>query len=148
MKSLLQRVSSASVKVQEEVVGKIDSGLLVLLGVGHHDGEAQVRWMADKLVGLRVFEDDQGKMNLSLQDVGGQMLVVSQFTLWGDCRKGRRPSFVDAAPPERAEQLYEAFVKAVQERGISVETGQFRQHMEVSLVNQGPVTLMVETPAE
>lgn len=146
VKSVLQRVSEAKVTVAGEVVGEIGPGLMVLLGVGHGDGAEQVRWLAEKLVGLRVFEDDAGKMNLSLADTGGAMLVVSQFTLWGDARKGRRPSFVDAAPPETAERLYEDFVAAVQELGVEVATGKFRHHMEVALVNDGPVTLMVETP--
>lgn len=146
MKAVIQRVSSASVTVEEEIVGQIDGGMLVLLGVGHDDGPEQVRWLADKLVGLRIFEDSDGKMNRSLQDTSGGMLVVSQFTLWGDCRRGRRPSFVNAAPPELAEQLYEAFVAAVQTHGVTVATGRFRTHMEVALVNDGPVTLTVETP--
>jgi len=145
MRSVIQRVSQASVTVEGEVVGQIDAGLVVLLGVGHEDGPSDVRWMADKLVGLRIFEDDDGKMNRSLLDCGGQMLVISQFTLWGDCRKGRRPSFVAAAPPELAEQLYEAVVREVQSHGVTVATGRFRKHMEVSLVNDGPVTLCVES---
>lgn len=147
MRSVIQRVSEASVTVDDEIVGQIGPGLLVLLGVGHEDGPEQVRWMAEKLIGLRIFEDDDGKMNRSLVDTEGQMLVVSQFTLWGDCRKGRRPSFVDAAPPEVAEELYQQFVKAVQGRGVTVATGKFRHHMEVRLTNDGPVTLVVETPA-
>ncbi|MEM6799722.1 MAG: D-aminoacyl-tRNA deacylase [Planctomycetota bacterium] len=147
MKALLQRVSSASVRVDGEIVGEIGAGLMVLLGVGHGDGANQAQWLSDKLVDLRVFEDEDGKMNRSLIDTGGQMLVVSQFTLWSDCRKGRRPSFIDAAPPELAEELYEAFVEAVRSRGVTVATGRFRTHMEVALVNDGPVTLMVETPA-
>ncbi len=146
MRSVIQRVSRASVTVESEVVGQIGGGLLVLLGVGHSDGEREVEWMAEKLVGLRIFNDDQGKMNLSLHDVGGQMLVVSQFTLLGDCKKGRRPSFVDAAPPEHAERLYESFVAAVERRGVRTAQGRFRTHMEVSLVNDGPVTLVVESP--
>lgn len=148
MRSVVQRVSSASVTVDGEVVGQIDAGLLVLLGVGHDDGPRHVAWLAEKLVGLRIFDDDAGKMNRSLVDVGGAVLVVSQFTLWGDCRKGRRPSFVAAAPPELAESLYEQFVDAVRERGVTVATGRFRQNMEVSLINDGPVTLVVETPAD
>ena len=146
MRSVIQRVSEASVAVDGEVVGAIGRGLLVLLGVGHEDGAEDVRWMADKLAGLRVFDDSDGKMNLSLLDVGGAMLVVSQFTLWGDCRKGKRPSFVAAAPPETAERIYEEFVSAVRERGVPVETGRFRQHMDVALRNDGPVTLLVESP--
>ncbi|WP_315852878.1 D-aminoacyl-tRNA deacylase [Posidoniimonas polymericola] len=143
---MVQRVSSAAVVVSGETVGQIGAGLMVLLGVGHQDDAAAVRWMADKLVGLRVFEDDDGKMNRSLQDVGGQMLVVSQFTLLGDCKKGRRPSFIDAAPPELAERLYDDFVAAVRERGVTVGTGRFRTHMEVTLTNDGPVTLIVDSP--
>jgi D-tyrosyl-tRNA(Tyr) deacylase len=117
----------------------------VLLGVGGSDGEAEVRWLAEKVVGLRVFEDEEGKMNRSLADVGGAMLVVSQFTLYGDCRRGRRPSFTDAAPPELAERFYEAFVARVRGLGIEVATGVFREHMNVSLVNDGPVTLWIDT---
>ena len=147
MRSIIQRVSEASVTVEGEIVGQIGPGLLVLLGVGHHDTDQQVAWMAEKLTGLRVFEDEQGKMNLSLIDTGGSMLVVSQFTLLGDCRKGKRPSFIDAAPPEQANALYEQFVGAVQGRGVTVATGRFRTHMEVALVNDGPVTLIVESPA-
>ncbi|TWT86772.1 D-tyrosyl-tRNA(Tyr) deacylase [Pseudobythopirellula maris] len=146
MRSVIQRVSRASVVVEGETVGAIGPGLMVLLGVGHGDGPDQVRWMADKLVGLRIFDDAEGKMNLALGDTGGAMLVVSQFTLWGDCRKGRRPSFVNAAPPEEAERLYEEFVEAVKGRGVEVATGRFRTHMEVSIVNDGPVTLVVESP--
>lgn len=146
LKAVVQRVSSAAVVVERETVGAVDAGLMVLLGVGHGDDAAAVRWMADKLVGLRIFEDDDGKMNRSLLDVGGQMLVVSQFTLFGDCKRGRRPSFVDAAPPELAERLYEEFVAAVRAHGVTVGTGRFRTHMEVSLTNDGPVTLIVESP--
>ena len=148
MRSVIQRVSQASVTVDGQIVGQIGAGLMVLLGVGHDDGPADVKWMADKLVGLRIFEDDEGKMNRSLLDSGGAMLVVSQFTLWGDCRKGRRPSFVAAAPPELAETLYETFVQEVQAHGVTVATGQFRKHMEVSLVNDGPVTLSLESSLE
>jgi D-tyrosyl-tRNA(Tyr) deacylase len=119
--------------------------LLVLLGVAHSDTEGNAVWLAEKLAGLRVFEDSEGKMNLALADVGGAMLVVSQFTLLGDCRKGRRPSFTNAAPPEQAEALYEVFVRTVRQQGIDVATGRFRQHMEVELLNDGPVTLLVES---
>jgi D-tyrosyl-tRNA(Tyr) deacylase len=145
MRACVQRVSEASVTVDGIVAGQIGRGLVVLLGVGQGDGEAEVRWLAEKVVGLRVFEDDEGKMNRSLVEVGGAMLVVSQFTLYGDCRKGRRPSFVDAAPPEQANQLYEALVAQVREAGIEVATGRFREHMLVSLVNDGPVTLWIDT---
>jgi D-aminoacyl-tRNA deacylase len=146
LRALIQRVTEASVTVAGQVVGQIDNGLLVLVGVGHHDTPREVTWLADKLVGLRIFDDEQGKMNLSIQDVRGAMLVVSQFTLWGDARKGRRPSYIDAAPPELADQLYQELVAAVAERGIPVETGKFREHMQVALVNDGPVTLWIETP--
>ena len=119
--------------------------MLVLLGVAADDTEADARQLADKLAGLRIFEDPQAKMNLALADVGGAMLVVSQFTLLGDCRKGRRPSFTDAAPPEKAQQLYEVFVREVTARRLEVATGRFRAHMEVELVNDGPVTLIVDS---
>ena len=146
MRALVQRVSEAKVTVASEVTGQIGRGLLVLLGVGHDDTTTQVEWMADKLVGLRIFEDAEGKMNLSLADVGGAMLVVSQFTLFGDCKKGRRPSFTGAAPPDMAVQLYNQFVEAVRQKEIEVATGRFREHMDVALVNDGPVTLWVESP--
>jgi D-tyrosyl-tRNA(Tyr) deacylase len=141
----VQRVSAAHVTVSDEVVGQIEHGLVVLLGVGQQDTAADADYLAQKLVGLRIFEDDQGKMNRSLDEVGGAMLVVSQFTLWGDCRKGCRPSFVQAAPPELAERLYTHFVGAVAGLGVRVATGRFRAHMHVTLVNDGPVTLMVES---
>ena len=131
--------------VEGEVTGRIGRGLVVLLGVGPDDGQAEVDWLAEKIAGLRVFEDDEGKMNRALADVGGAMLVVSQFTLFGDCRKGRRPSFTDAAPPELAERLYEAFVSRARALGVDVATGVFRAHMQVSLVNDGPVTLWIDT---
>lgn len=146
MKAVVQRVTESQVSVEGEVVGAIDTGLMVLLGVGREDTPAHVDWLADKLVNLRIFEDAGGRMNRSLSDVGGQMLVVSQFTLLGDCRKGRRPSFVAAAPPDTANQLYEAFVARVAQNGIQVQTGRFRTTMQVSLTNDGPVTLIVETP--
>lgn len=131
--------------MDKEVCGRIGHGLLVLLGVADGDTEAEAQALARKTAGLRIFEDEQGKMNLSIGDVGGSMLVVSQFTLLGDCRKGRRPSFVAAAAPEVAERLYQVFVDAVRAEGIEVATGRFRQHMEVELVNDGPVTLVVDT---
>ncbi|TWT41555.1 D-aminoacyl-tRNA deacylase [Botrimarina hoheduenensis] len=146
MRSVVQRVTSARVTVSEEVVGEIGPGLLVLLGVAEADGDREITWMAEKLVGLRIFDDPQGKMNLSLLDTGGEMLVVSQFTLLADCRKGKRPSYLGAAPPELAEPLYEQFVAAVRTRGVRVATGQFRTEMHVSLVNHGPVTIIVDTP--
>ena len=128
-----------------EMCGQIGPGILVLLGVAVDDNEADALQLARKIAGLRIFEDDQGKMNLSVVDVGGAMLVVSQFTLLGDCRQGRRPSFTAAAPPELAERLYEVFVDSVARQGIQVATGRFRQHMQVELVNDGPVTLLVES---
>jgi D-tyrosyl-tRNA(Tyr) deacylase len=145
MRICLQRVKQASVTVERELVGEIGRGMLVLVGIGTEDGEEQVQQMVEKLVGLRIFEDDEGKMNRSLADVHGEMLVVSQFTLWGDCRKGRRPSFTSAAPPELAEPLYESFVERVAEQGIRVATGQFAARMDVALVNDGPVTLVLES---
>lgn len=145
MRACIQRVSKASVTVDGEVTGAIERGLLVLLGVADDDEDKDLRWMADKIVDLRIFEDDAGKMNRSLADVGGAMLVVSQFTLLGDCRKGRRPSFVHAAPPETAERMYGQFVEQVRARGIEVATGVFRAHMDVALVNDGPVTLLLDS---
>lgn len=145
MRACVQRVSRAEVRVEGEVVGRIDRGLLVLLGVGQGDGPAEAQHLAGKIAGLRIFDDENGKMNLALDDVGGGMLVVSQFTLLGDCRKGRRPSFVDAADPAVAESLYQVFSDEVASRGITVAQGRFRTHMEVELVNDGPVTLIVES---
>lgn len=145
MRVVLQRVSRASVTVGGRVTGSIDEGLLLLVGFTSEDGVAEVAWMADKVSGLRIFPDDDGKMNRSLDETGGGVLVVSQFTLYGDARKGRRPSFVAAAPPEVAIPLYEAFVAALRARvGGAVETGEFGAMMEVELVNDGPVTLVLE----
>ena len=146
MRACVQRVSNARVAVNHCTVGQIGRGLVVLLGVAADDEPKDVAWMVNRLVGLRIFEDDDGKMNRSVVDVGGAMLVVSQFTLLGDCRKGRRPSFIAAAGPERAKNLYEEFIAAVREQGIEVATGEFRAMMEVSLVNDGPVTLIVDSP--
>lgn len=148
MRVLLQRVSRASVRIEGETVGSISSGLLLLVGFTDGDGPEQVDWMAEKVLGLRVFSDGEGKMNLSVQDVGGGLLVVSQFTLYGDARKGRRPSFVTAARPDVAIPLYESFIRALAERSeCSVETGRFGASMQVELVNDGPVTLMLEREA-
>jgi D-tyrosyl-tRNA(Tyr) deacylase len=144
MRAVIQRVSRASVTIEGRTVGAIGAGLLVLLGVGKQDSAAQVEWMADKIVGLRIFADEHGKMNRDLAAAGGAVLVVSQFTLYGDVAKGRRPSFVDAAPPETAVPLYEAFIAALRQRGLKVETGEFGAMMDVELVNDGPVTLIVE----
>ena len=145
MLACLQRVARAQVSVEGEICGQIDKGLLILLAVVQGDDKADSRQLAEKIVSLRVFNDPQGKMNLSVGEVGGAALVVSQFTLAGDCRKGRRPSFDAAAPPELAERLYENFVAAVAEQGIPVATGRFRAHMMVELVNDGPVTFMVQS---
>ena len=145
MKAVLQRVKRASVTVEGQIVGQIGQGILILLGVEQGDSEADARQLADKTVDLRIFDDPQGKINLSLADVHGSLLVVSQFTLLGDCRKGRRPSFIHAAPPELAEKLYETFVAAAGVRGIPVATGKFRAMMDVELVNDGPVTLILES---
>ncbi len=145
MRAVVQRVSRASVTVENEVVGAIERGFLVLLGVGEDDTQDDVIYLAGKISGLRVFEDDAGKMNRSLDDVGGKMLVVSQFTLLGDCRKGRRPSFIKAAAPEKADELYRSFVAEVRGQGIEVETGRFQQHMDVELINDGPVTLLLDS---
>nr|WP_202886893.1 D-aminoacyl-tRNA deacylase [Cohnella zeiphila] len=142
----MQRVLEAAVRVEGELVGEIGQGLLLLVGFGHEDGEAELVWMADKVAGLRVFEDDAGKMNLSVTEVGGSVLSVSQFTLYGDCRKGRRPNFMGAARPERASSLYDRFNALLQARGLPVETGRFGAMMDVSLVNDGPVTLILENP--
>jgi D-tyrosyl-tRNA(Tyr) deacylase len=145
MRAVIQRVSQARVLIDDEIVAQIQRGLLVLLGVTHADSEEQARWLADKIVGLRIFNDPDEKMNLSLGDVQGAMLIVSQFTLYGDCRKGRRPSFIDAAGPELAEPLYERFINGVRALGIPVATGRFGAMMQVELVNDGPVTLIVES---
>ena len=146
MRAVVQRVSRAAVRVDGETVGAIGRGFVVLAGFAPTDAEPTLAWMAEKLAGLRVFGDAEGKMNLGIADVGGAMLVVSQFTLYGDASKGRRPSFVGAAPPEQAEALYDRFVALLRERGVRVETGRFRAMMEVDLVNDGPVTLLLERP--
>lgn len=145
MRACIQRVSSASVRVDGEVVGKIGLGILVLLGVSAVDTNSDREALLNKMVGLRIFEDAEEKMNLSLADVGGEILVVSQFTLYADCRKGRRPSFTDAAPPEMAERVYEECVAILREKGFHVETGRFRTMMEISLVNDGPVTIWLDS---
>jgi len=145
MRAVVQRVTQARVVIAGESVGAIGSGLLVLLGVTHPDTPEQAQWLAEKIAGLRIFNDAAGKMNRDLVDVGGAMLIVSQFTLYGDCRKGKRPSFIDAAPPETAIPLYEAFINGVKALGIPVATGRFGADMQVELVNDGPVTLIVDS---
>jgi D-aminoacyl-tRNA deacylase len=148
MRAVVQRVSRAKVTVAGEVTGEIGGGLLILLGVADDDQQADAAYLADKLVGLRIFPDEEGKMNRSLLDIGGSMLVVSQFTLLGDCRKGKRPSFIKAARPELAINLYHALIAEVRGRGVTVATGRFQEHMDVELVNDGPVTLIVESRKE
>lgn len=145
MRAVIQRVSRATVTVDQEQVGAIGQGLVVLLGIHREDQKADLDWLVDKIVHLRVFEDAEGKMNRSLLDTGGAMLIVSQFTLYGDCRKGRRPGYSTAARPEQAEALYENFVRAVQEQGVVTATGRFQAAMAVDLVNDGPVTLLLDS---
>lgn len=135
----------AKVVIDGEIVGSIDSGLVLLVGITHEDTEADVKWMAEKVVNLRIFEDESGKMNHSVADIGGQLLSVSQFTLYGDCRKGRRPNFMAAARPEQAEKLYDSFNDILRSMGLKVATGRFGAMMEVELVNSGPVTLILES---
>ena len=148
MRAIIQRVKEARVDVDGETVGRIGEGVLVLLGAGKDDTEEDAEYLAEKILSLRIFEDSEGKMNLSVMDTGGSVLVVSQFTLYGDCRKGRRPSFDKAAPPDTAERLYELFVNELRDRGAKVETGRFRAMMDVHLVNRGPVTLMLDSKKE
>ncbi|MEP7158175.1 MAG: D-aminoacyl-tRNA deacylase [Chloroflexota bacterium] len=145
MRVLIQRVTRAEVRVERKLIGKIGQGLLVLVGVGHSDSEEVAIAMADKSVDLRIFRDDDGKTNRSLIDVGGEMLVISQFTLFADTRKGRRPSFLDAAPPELGERLYDRFAEAVAARGVTVARGEFGAEMEVELVNDGPMTIWLDS---
>ncbi len=145
MRAVIQRVSKAEVAVANEIVGQIANGLLVFLGVSKADSEADADYLADKIVGLRIFEDANEKMNLSVMDIRGEVLVVSQFTLYGDVRRGKRPSFDDAAPPERARELYEYFVGRIRSAGLKCETGQFQAMMKVELVNEGPVTILLDS---
>jgi len=145
MRAVIQRVKSAEVYVDGQVTGKIGKGLLVLLGVGKGDGEGDLSFLASKIPELRIFEDNSGKFNLSLKEIGGEMLVVSQFTLYGDCRRGRRPSFTEAEEPTLAKNLYEQFVSKLRGQAISVQTGEFQAKMEVHLINDGPVTLLLDS---
>lgn len=145
MKALLQRVTKASVSVGGEVVGSIGPGLVVFVGVANGDSERDVQYLAEKTTGLRIFDDGQGRLNLSVQDIGGELLLVSQFTLLADTRKGRRPSFTDAAPPAQAEALFNHFVEQVRATGLKVATGRFQQYMQVEIHNDGPVTIMLDS---
>ena len=145
MRAVIQRVSSAKVSVDGRAISSISRGLLVLLGVAEDDAEADARYLADKTAYLRIFEDDQGKMNLSVSDIGGEILVVSQFTLYGDCRKGRRPSFINAARPPKAEALYETYVSVLADMGLNPKTGVFQAFMDVELINDGPVTILLDS---
>jgi len=144
MRALLQRVSSASVSIDNETIARIGGGLVILLGVGHNDDRTVAAFLAEKIANLRIFEDSQGKINLSLRDVGGEALVVSQFTLYADTHKGRRPSFVDAALPDHARPLVEAFARLLREQGVPTQTGEFGAHMLVEINNDGPVTIYLE----
>lgn len=145
MRACVQRVRQASVSVDGEVTGEIGRGLLVLLGVMREDDESDLQYLVEKITTLRIFEDENGKMNLSLLDISGELLVVSQFTLYGDCRKGRRPSFIAAAEPEKGKQMYDDFVRQAAQRGIKVATGRFQAMMDVALVNEGPVTILLDS---
>lgn len=145
MRAVLQRVSRAEVTVDGERVASIGRGYLVLLGVTHTDDESDARYIADKIASLRLFEDEAGKINLGITDIGGEVLLVSQFTLYADCRKGRRPSFTDAAPPEMADRLYQRVAEMLREAGLPVQTGVFGAHMQVALVNDGPVTILLDS---
>jgi len=145
MRSVIQRVYRAAVKVDHVLVGEIGPGLLALIGIGKEDGPSDLEWLADKIIGLRIFEDENGKMNLSLADVGGELLLVSQFTLYADCRKGKRPGFSEAARPEEAEKYFNDLVRTIRGRGIRVETGRFQTEMDVELVNHGPVTIILDS---
>lgn len=145
MKTIIQRVKESSVTIDGQIVGKINQGLLILLGISKNDTEDDAKYLASKIPDLRIFEDDKGKMNLSLLDTKGEILVVSQFTLLADCGKGRRPSYINAAPPELANSLYEYFISLLRDRDIKTETGQFQAMMDVALINDGPVTLILES---
>jgi len=146
MRAVVQRVKQSTVKTDNEIVGQIGSGLLVLLGVAKGDTAKDADYLANKIINLRIFEDQDRKMNRSLLETGGELLAVSQFTLLADCRKGRRPSFIEAAEPEKATDLYETFVNMVRAKGVAVQTGRFRAMMEVALINDGPVTIIIESP--
>ena len=145
MRAVIQRVSQSSVSIENEVVGKIGYGMTILLGVSQTDTPKDIQWLADKIAFLRIFEDANGKMNLSLKEIGGDALIVSQFTLLADCRKGRRPSFIQAARPEKANQFYSKFITCIKNHGINVQTGRFGAMMKVEIINEGPVTLIIDS---
>ncbi|MGD9157355.1 MAG: D-aminoacyl-tRNA deacylase [Desulfobacteraceae bacterium] len=145
MRAVVQRVKEAKVEIEGKVVGEISKGLLIFLGVGENDTEKECEYMANKIINLRIFPDENDLMNLSLKDINGAALVVSQFTLWGDCRKGRRPSFIEAARPEKANELYEHFISLGKDKNVSVATGRFQEMMDVHLVNDGPVTILIDS---
>jgi D-aminoacyl-tRNA deacylase len=145
MRAVVQRVSHSSVRVEDNLISEINQGLLVLLGVGKNDTDEDINYLVEKILNLRIFNDEDGKLNLSLLDIQGQIQVVSQFTLFADCRKGRRPSYIEAAPPEAAKVLYQKFVEVLKAKGLQVATGQFQAHMEVSLINDGPVTILLDS---
>lgn len=145
MRCVVQRVKKASVRVENKIVGEIKSGLLAFIGIGNNDDETDINWMAEKILGLRIFEDKEGKMNRSVLDVGGELLLVSQFTLLGDCRKGKRPSFSNAAPSEKAKKIFDELVLQIAKRQINVQTGVFQADMDVELVNWGPVTILLDS---
>lgn len=145
MRAVVQRVKNAKVEVDDNEIGAIDSGLLVFLGIGNDDNMDDIDYLIDKIVNLRIFEDKEDKMNLSAVDLGKDIMVISQFTLYGDCRKGRRPSFFDAAPPDKAERLYDVFINKIKNYDLNIETGEFKAMMDVDLVNDGPVTLLIDS---
>ena len=148
MRAVVQRVKNSEVKVDDNIIGSIDSGLLVFLGIGNEDGMDDIDYLIDKIVNLRVFEDQEGKMNLSALDLEKEIMIISQFTLYGDCRKGRRPSFFDAAPPDQAERLYDVFVNKIKNYDLKIATGEFQAMMDIDLVNDGPVTLLLDSNKE